>query len=66
MILQIGYVGSLGHKLATAHEADTITPAGHAACLADPVCTASLPELHLLYPQYFVQPTVFGGASRHT
>jgi hypothetical protein len=62
MILQIGYVGSLGHKLATAHEADTITPAGHAACLADPVCTANLPELHLLYPQYFVQPTVFGGA----
>jgi hypothetical protein len=62
MILQIGYVGSLGHKLATAHEADTITPAGHAACLADPVCTSNLPELHLLYPQYFVQPTVFEGA----
>ena len=62
MILQIGYVGSLGHKLATAHEADTITPAGHAACLADPVCTADLPELHLLYPKLFLQPTAFDGA----
>jgi hypothetical protein len=62
MILQIGYVGSLGHKLATAHEADPITAAGHATCLADPVCTSFLPELHLFYPQLFVQPTVFGGA----
>jgi hypothetical protein len=62
MILQIGYVGSVGHKLATAHEADTITPSGHATCLADPTCTASLPALHLEYPQLFVQPTVFDGA----
>lgn len=61
-ILQIGYVGSLGHKLATTHEGDPITPAGHAACLADPVCTGSLSALHLFYPQYFVQPTVFDGA----
>jgi hypothetical protein len=60
-ILQIGYVGSLGHKLATTHEGDPITPAGHAACLADPVCTGSLAALHLFYPQYFVQPTLFGG-----
>ncbi len=62
MILQIGYVGSVGHKLATAHEADTITPAGHAACLASAACTANFPDLHLYDPALFVQPTLFEGA----
>lgn len=62
MILQVGYVGSVGHKLATAHEADTITPAGHAACLASAACTANFSDLHLYDPSLFVQPTVFDGA----
>jgi hypothetical protein len=70
MILQIGYVGSLGHKLATAYEADTITAAGHAACLANPNCytpatsttPASIdPAMHLDFPQYYVEPVVFQG-----
>ena len=34
MILQIGYVGSLGHRLASWYDGDSITPAGHAACMA--------------------------------
>jgi carboxypeptidase family protein len=61
MILQIGYVGSVGHKLATAHEGDPITPAGHAACMADPSCVANINFLHLTNPELFVQPTVFQG-----
>jgi hypothetical protein len=70
MILQIGYVGSLGHKLATAYEGDPITAAGHAACLANPDCytpaTATTPAsidagMHLDFPQYFVEPVVFQG-----
>src|SRR6185503_18452290 len=32
MVLQFGYVGSAGHKLVRAYEADKITPAGHVAC----------------------------------
>ncbi|MGA9669669.1 MAG: carboxypeptidase-like regulatory domain-containing protein [Terracidiphilus sp.] len=62
MILQIGYVGSVGHKLATTHEGDPITPAGHATCLASSACTAALPALHLEHPELFVQPTTFAGA----
>jgi hypothetical protein len=62
MILQVGYVGSLGHKLATAYEADPVTPAGHAACLADPSCADDLASVHLDFPQYTAQPAVFDGA----
>jgi hypothetical protein len=62
MILQIGYVGSVGHKLATAHEGDPITPAGHAACLANANCSANLYQLHIYDPSLFAQPTIFDGA----
>lgn len=58
MVLQIGYVGNIGRRLVRAYEGDTITPAGHAACLADPVCTGDSANLHLDYPQYFTQPAV--------
>ena len=58
MVLQIGYVGSIGRHLVRAYEGDTITPAGHAACLADPTgaCPNDAANLHLDYPQYFTQP----------
>lgn len=56
MVAQIGYVGSIGRHLVRAYEGDTITAAGHAACLADPVCSADKARLHLDYPQYFTQP----------
>lgn len=56
MVMQVGYVGSLGRKLARTYEGDPITPAGHAACLADPVCSTELPFIHLLFPQYTAQP----------
>jgi len=57
MVMQVGYVGSIGRKLARTYESDPITPAGHAACLADTTgCATALPLIHLFYPQYTAQP----------
>lgn len=57
MVMQVGYVASLGRKLARTFEADPITAAGHAACLADTTgCATALPFIHLAYPQYTAQP----------
>lgn len=62
MVLQVGYVGSIGRNLVRAYEGDTITAAGHAACLADPVCSNDKARLHLDYPQYFTQPAIVPGS----
>ena len=62
MVLQLGYVGSMGRKLVRAYEGDRITAAGHAACLADPVCSADGGRLSLDYPQYFTQPAIVPGS----
>jgi len=56
MVLQIGYVGSVSHRLSTWYEGDAITPAGHAACLANPACAGNAQLVHILFPQYTVQP----------
>jgi Carboxypeptidase regulatory-like domain len=57
MVMQVGYVGSIGRKLPRTYEGDPITVAGHDACLADSAgCAAQLPFIHLLYPQYAAQP----------
>ena len=56
MVAQVGYVGSLGRKLARTYEGDPITPAGHDACLADPGCRASIAQVHLFYPEFTAQP----------
>ncbi len=61
-ILQVGYVGSVGHKLATAYEADPVTEAGHTACLANPECVNYIQFVHPLFPQYTAQPVVFDGS----
>jgi hypothetical protein len=63
MVLQLGYVGSLGHKLVRAYEADPITAAGHAACLADPNCSADGGRLSIDFPQYFTQPAIVPGTA---
>jgi hypothetical protein len=61
-VMQVGYVGSIGRKLARTYEGDPITPAGHAACLADTSgCANALPLIHLLYPQYTAQPATTAG-----
>lgn len=62
MVLMLGYVGSVGMKLIRAYEADQITPAGHAACLADSAGCAHNPFVgpfeSIIAPQYFTQPGV--------
>ena len=63
MVLQIGYVGSIGKKLSRVSEADPITAAGHAACLADASgCATDGANLHLDYPQYAAQPAIVAGS----
>jgi hypothetical protein len=61
MVLQIGYVGSLSHRLPSWYEGDNITPAGHAACLANPGCSGDPSSVHLLYPQYTAQSATAPG-----
>jgi hypothetical protein len=58
MVLQLAYVGSLGHRLVIADEGDPITPAGHAACVADTTGCAQDIFTHLDYPQYAAQPAI--------
>jgi len=58
MVLQVGYVGSVSHRLSTWYEGDNITPAGHAACRANPLCYKYPALIHSLYPQYTAQPAV--------
>ena len=58
MVAQVGYVGSLGRKLARTFEGDPVTPQGHAACVADPTCTSLISQLHLYFPQYTAQPAI--------
>jgi len=62
MVLQVGYVGSIGRKLVRDYEGNQITAAGHAACLADPACVADRARAHLDYPQYFAQTAVVPGS----
>jgi hypothetical protein len=52
MVLQVGYVGSIGHHLISNYDADPITSAGHAACLANPTCVANRIQIHPEFPQY--------------
>jgi hypothetical protein len=63
MVLQLGYVGSLGHKLVRAYEGDPITAAGHAACLANPNCASDGGRLSIDFPQYFTQPAIVPGSA---
>jgi hypothetical protein len=62
-LAQIGYVGSVSHRLATWFEGDPITPAGHAACLASAACRGLPSYTHLLFPQYTAQPATVPGTS---
>jgi hypothetical protein len=68
MILQVGYVGSLGHRLPSWYDGDYITPAGHAACLAGSVpagfpanynCNSGLAgSIHTYFPQFTSDPAL--------
>ncbi len=61
-LLQVGYVGSVSHRLQSWYEGDPITPAGHAACLANPGCSSNPGSIHLFYPQYTAQPAIAPGS----
>ena len=71
MILQIGYVGSLGHRLASWFDGDYITAAGHDACAAGAVppgfpstfaCNTALAgSIHQYFPQFTSVPTLVPG-----
>ena len=63
MVAQIGYVGSIGRRLPRVNEADPITAAGHAQCLADTAgCATDGANIHLDYPQYTAQPAIYPGS----
>ena len=52
LVLTISYVGSLGRHLQTTINPDPITPAGHAACLADPNCIANQDNQAEVFPSH--------------
>jgi hypothetical protein len=61
MIAQIGYVGSVSHRLPTWFDGDRITQAGHDACLTNPVCSQFPADVRLFFPQYGTQPAIVPG-----
>ena len=52
MVLQVGYVGSLGRHLELAYEGNPISPQGAAECAADPTCIQSRGSQAFLYPTH--------------
>ncbi|MGH9652006.1 MAG: carboxypeptidase regulatory-like domain-containing protein, partial [Bryobacteraceae bacterium] len=50
MIIQVGYVGALGHHLEMTYEGNPISPAGTAACAIDPNCVANAFQQQLYAP----------------
>ncbi len=61
MVAQLGYVGSVSHRLSSWHEGDPITSAGHAACLAGYASGACNSEYPLYYPQYMADTAALDG-----
>ena len=52
MILQVGYVGSMGRHLEIAYEGNPITPAGQAACAASSSCISNRLLQSVIYPSH--------------
>jgi len=50
--LQVGYVGAQGRHLDMVYEGNPISPAGTAACAADPTCIANRDNQAFLYPSH--------------
>jgi Carboxypeptidase regulatory-like domain len=63
IVLQVGYVGSVGHNLASWYDGDNITTAGHNSCLADPVCSSPSyrSQIHTYFPQYTADNAIVPG-----
>jgi hypothetical protein len=54
LVARVSYVGALGRHEQTTYEGIPETAAGHAACLADPVCIANAADQQALYPNHTV------------
>jgi Carboxypeptidase regulatory-like domain len=52
IIFQAGYVGSQGRHLELVYEGNPISPAGSAACAADPACVNNKTNQHVAYPDH--------------
>lgn len=52
MLLQVGYVGSQGRHLELVTEGNPISPAGAAACAADPTCVADRANQAVDFPTH--------------
>lgn len=52
MVLQVGYVGSQGRHLQLVTEANPISPAGTAACAADPTCISQRAFQSVFFPTH--------------
>ncbi len=61
MILQIGYVGSMGHRLVVAYDGDPITAAGQAACATSTTCKAHASQQRLYYPSHALETATTSG-----
>jgi len=56
--VRLSYVGSLARHNQTSYEGNYETAAGHAACLADPVCVANSYLQSYFWPQYTIAGSV--------
>jgi hypothetical protein len=56
LVARISYVASLGRRNQVAFEGFPETAAGHAACVADPVCVANSTSQQSLYPGHTLAP----------
>jgi hypothetical protein len=63
IIARVGYVGSVSHRLSSWGEGDFISPANHAACVANPACLGDPDFVHRDFPQYTAQPAVVPGTT---
>jgi hypothetical protein len=52
VVARVSYVGSLGRHNQSTTDANPITPAGHAACAADPTCIANAVLQSAYYPSH--------------
>jgi hypothetical protein len=62
-LAQVGYVGSVSHRLESWYEGDPITPAGHASCVANPACVNDANNVHRDFSQYTADPVLVPGTS---
>jgi hypothetical protein len=61
IITRVSYVASLAHHNQTTTEANPVTPAGHAACLANSSCSSLSNAIYREYqPYFFPQNTAYG------